>query len=91
MQPVTFMDTERLEKLEEAILSLEKLVNVLVNDSFKKDPIYTLKQAAAIIGMSYTWIYDNKHKIGCSRIGGEWKIKQSSIDAFFNQTFYKEE
>lgn len=90
MQLVTFMDTERLEKLEQAILNLERYVKELASSAVKKDAIYTLKQAAAVMGKGYTWIYSNKHKIGCSRVGGEWKIKQSSIDSFLGETFYKD-
>lgn len=91
MEGVTIIETKEWIGLKQDIQNLTALVKQLANSNTSKDPMYTLKDAAAIMGKSYPWIFQHKHKIGCSKIGGEWKIKQSSIDTFFNQTYHKDQ
>jgi len=69
---------------------MKQMLHTLLHGAEKKDPAYTLKQAAEIMNISYTWIFANKHKIGCSRVGKAWVIKQSSIESFINQSYHKD-
>ncbi|NII81688.1 helix-turn-helix domain-containing protein [Pedobacter sp. SG918] len=91
MQGVTLVETEEWIGLKQDITDLKALVVQLANNVLKKDPLYDLNQAAEILGKSYPWIFQNKHKIGCSKVGGEWKIKQSTIDSYLNQSFHKDQ
>lgn len=90
MQGVTIVETTEWLGLKQDISDLKALVKQLAANAVKKDPLYDLNQAAEILGKSYPWIFQHKHKIGCSKVGGEWKIKHSSIDNYINQSFHKD-
>ena len=86
MDPVTFMDSARFEKLEQSILELTKIINQLK----AKDPLFTSKDVQEYLNKGSTWVDSNKHKIGCSRIGGEWSFRKSDVDAYWMIRFHKD-
>ncbi|MFC4213498.1 hypothetical protein ACFOWA_20055 [Pedobacter lithocola] len=91
MEPVTFMDTTRLEKLEQSILNLENLVKQIAKANKIEDPLMTSLEVQEYLKKGGTWVDHNKHKIGCSRVGGEWRFRKSIVDAFVDKPFYKDE
>lgn len=90
MQGVTIIQTEHWEQLNRDMQSMKLLLLKLTSDVKKKDRWLNLNEAAEHMGKSYPWIFKNKHKIGCSKIGGDWMIRESSLEDFFNQTYHKD-
>lgn len=90
MEGVTIIQTKELEGIRDNISTLTNLVIKLAKEVKVRDPWFNLNDAAEYMGKSYPWIFQNKHKIGCSKIGGEWMIRQSSIEEFFNQAYHKD-
>ncbi|RZK68727.1 MAG: DNA-binding protein [Pedobacter sp.] len=90
MTGVTLVETKDWLALQQELAEIKVMLNTILHGSEKKDPAYTLKQAAEIMNLSYTWVFANKHKIGCSRVGKGWVIKQSSIESFINQSYHKD-
>ncbi|RZL55159.1 MAG: DNA-binding protein [Pedobacter sp.] len=66
--------------MEKSIANLEKLIIKLFEKLENEDRYMDIKEAANYLGKGYSWLYANKHNIGCARIGGEWKFKKSQID-----------
>ncbi|RZJ89607.1 MAG: DNA-binding protein [Chryseobacterium sp.] len=90
MTGVTLVETKDWLALQQELAEIKVMLNTILHGAEKKDPAYTLKQAAEIMNLSYTWVFANKHKIGCSRVGKSWVIKQSSIESFINQSYHKD-
>lgn len=86
MDPVTIMDTARFEKLEQSIIELTKIIKQLKI----KDPLMTSKDVQEYLNKGSTWVDANKHKIGCSRIGGEWSFRKSDVDAYWHSHFHRD-
>ncbi|MCZ4244925.1 helix-turn-helix domain-containing protein [Pedobacter punctiformis] len=90
---VAIIETIEWEVLKKEITELKGLVKKLITNQktvSTRDQTYNLKEAAKILGTQYGWVFKNKHKIGCSRVGRAWIIKQSSIDAYINTTYHKD-
>lgn len=89
MQGVTIIDTQQWEKLNNELVDLKKLILSLSKQPVK-DPLMTSKEVQEYLKKGSTWVDDNKHKIGCSKIGGEWRFRKSIVDEFVNQTYHKD-
>ncbi|MFC4213497.1 hypothetical protein ACFOWA_20050 [Pedobacter lithocola] len=90
MQPITIIATEDWLALQQELAEMKQMIQTLLQGAEKKDIVHSLKQAAEIMNLSYTWIFSNKHKIGCSRVGKGWVIRQSSIENYINQSYHKD-
>jgi len=90
MQGVTLVETKDWLALQQELADMKQMLHALLNGAEKKDPAYSLKQAAEIMNMGYAWIFANKHKIGCSRVGKGWVIRQSAIENYINQSYHKD-
>lgn len=90
MTGVTLVETKDWLAIQQELAEIKVMLNTILHGDEKKDPAYTLKQAAEIMNLSYTWVFANKHKIGCSRVGKGWVIKQSSIESFINKSYHKD-
>lgn len=89
MQGVTIIKTEQWEQLNNELLDMKKILLGL-SQAPVKDPLMTSKEVQDYLQKGSTWVDDNKHKIGCSKIGGEWRFRKSKVDEFINQTYHKD-
>lgn len=90
MTGVTLVETKDWLALKQELADMKEMLHTLLHGAEKKDPAYSLHQAASIMNRHYNWVFANKHKIGCSRVGRNWVIKQSSIESFINQSYHKD-
>lgn len=90
MEGVTIMPTSEWEAHKQNITELTKLVKQLAKRAVVNDPLLTSQEVQEYLKKGSTWVDANKHKIGCSRIGGEWRFRKSIVDQFINNSYHKD-
>lgn len=90
MQGVTIIQTEQWEQLNKDMQSMKALLSKIASGAKDHDPIMTSKEVQEYLKKGATWVDENKHKIGCSKVGGEWRFRKSVVDEFINQTYHRD-
>jgi len=90
MEGVTIIETKALENLKLDIKNLNKLIIDLAKKVKIDDPLLTSVEVQEYLQKGSTWLDANKHKIGCSKIGGEWRFRKSEVDNYINNYHHKD-
>lgn len=89
MEGVIIMPTSEWEAHKQGLADLTKLVKQLAKRATETDPLLTSQEVQEYLKKGSTWVDANKHEIGCSRIGGEWRFRKSIIDQYIQSTYHK--
>ncbi|RQO66806.1 hypothetical protein DBR40_21895 [Pedobacter sp. KBW01] len=90
MQGVSIVETATLQALIFKVENLQETVmQTLADINEAKKPYLTLKEAGVLLNKSEKWMHTNKHEIGCSKTGGDWTFKRKDIEAYINQSYFK--
>lgn len=90
MEGVIIMPEKEWRSLQDEIASLKTIIIDMGKKSKQEDPLMDLKEVASYLKKSYIWVFNNKSKIGASRVGGDWLIRKSSVDQYINQSYHKD-
>ncbi|QIL40992.1 helix-turn-helix domain-containing protein [Pedobacter sp. HDW13] len=90
MKGLAIIEAEELDGLKKSIENLEQLVIKMADKVKQSDPLMDSIEVQQYLKKGSTWVDNNKHKIGCSKVGGEWRFRKSVVDAYVQSTFHKD-
>ena len=90
MKGLTVLETDELNELRKDIATLKDIFLNVTKELKNNDPLMTTVELMDYLKKGSTWVDANKHKIGCSKIGGEWRFRKSVVDAYINNTYHKD-
>lgn len=80
---------DHLYRLENKVDKFDKSIATLLSNAKIKDVLLTTKETQAYLKKGPKWLDENKHNIGCSKVGGEWRFKMSDIEEYIQSTYHK--
>lgn len=90
MTGLSIIETKDLIELRQDLAEMKEIFLKIATKAKQEDPLLTIQELQEYLKKGASWVDQNKHKIGCSRVGGEWRFRKSIVDEYINKTYHKD-